>query len=478
MSDSDPVVVWFRQDLRLADNPALTAAAATGRAVVPLYVLDDDTPGPWKPGGASRWWLYHSLAALDCALRAAGSQLVLRRGNAAAVVPAAAREAGATRVAWNRCDEPFAIRRDDAIAETLRASGIAAESFNAALLFEPWTVKTGSGGPYRVFTPFWRACLAAPAPQAPLPKPRRLAAPKRWPSGERLGDWRLKPTRPDWAAGFATVWQPGEEGARARLRGFVDQRLARYADGRDRPADEATARLSPHLHFGEIGPRQVWHAVRGRETGDAAAKFLSEIGWREFAHHLLFHFPEMPMANLRDGFERFPWRSDAAALRAWQCGRTGYPTVDAGMRELWRTGWMHNRVRMIAASFLVKHLLIDWREGARWFWDTLVDADLANNSAGWQWVAGTGADAAPFFRIFNPVTQGEKFDAGGAYVRCWVPEIARLPDRWLHRPWAAPADVLANAGVRLGETYPAPIVDHGQARKRALAALYGRRRGC
>ena len=480
MSDSGPVVVWFRHDLRLADNPALRAAGR--RPVVPLYVLDDGTPGMWAPGGASRWWLHHSLNALDRALRVAGLRLVLRRGDAATVVPAVACEIGAVQVLWNRCYEPFAIACDTAIGQSLRAAGIRAESFNASLLFEPSTVKTGSGAPYRVFTPFWRACLAAPPAAAAISTPRSLAGPPRWPDSDRLDDWQLTPTRPDWATGFGAVWRPGEDGAHARLRRFLDDRLGRYANSRDRPADDATALLSPHLHFGEIGPRQIWHAVsrRDREGGvpsAAAAKFLSELGWREFAYHLLFHFPTMPETNLRDGFDRFPWRKDAAALRAWQRGRTGYPIVDAGMRELWQTGWMHNRVRMIAASFLVKHLLIDWRDGARWFWDTLVDADLANNSAGWQWVAGTGADAAPFFRIFNPVAQGERFDPDGAYVRRWVPEIARLPDRWLHRPFVAPPDVLDAAGVRLGASYPAPIVDHAFARRRALAAFHDRAAG-
>jgi deoxyribodipyrimidine photo-lyase len=459
MSNS-PLLVWFRQDLRLADNPALRDAIATGAPVIPVYVLDDETPGAWAMGGASRWWLRRSLMALAADLAKLGSRLTLRRGPARAALDALIAETGAAGVHWNRCYEPFAIARDKAIKADLEARGLAAKSFNASLLFEPWTIVSKSGTPFRVFTPFWKSCLAAEAPALPLAAPSKIAAPVSWPASDALDSWGLEPR---WKHEFA--WAPGEAGAQAALARFVEKAIGGYASLRDRPDLEATSRLSPHLHFGEISPRQCFHA------GAASPKFLAELGWREFAHHLLFHIPDLPETALRAEFRDFPWRDDASKLRAWQKGLTGYPVVDAGMRELWRTGWMHNRVRMIAASFLVKHLLLPWQAGQAWFWDTLVDADLANNSASWQWVAGCGADAAPYFRIFNPMLQGAKFDPDGVYVRRFVPELAGLPDEYIHAPWEAPADVLKKAGVTLGVTYPKPIVDHGEARTRALAAF-------
>jgi len=478
MSSHSPVIVWFRQDLRLADNPALSAAANTGRPILPVYVLDQGTPGTWARGGASLWWLHHSLQRLKADLQARGLPLILRRGTADQVLPELAAACGATVITWNRCYEPWAIDRDTRLKAHLTESGVAVDSHNGALLFEPWTIQTKSGSPYRVFSPFWRACLQAPAPEVPLPVPAKLPAPDMAPPGDDLDGWALLPTAPDWAGGLRDAWTPGDAGAQARLADFVDGILAGYAGERDRPDIDGTSRLSPHLHFGEISPRQIWHTVHARlaQAGGsagvekAAAKFLSEIGWREFSYHLLFQFRELPEKPLQPTFADFPWQPDAAAYRQWCRGLTGYPIVDAGMRQLWQTGWMHNRVRMIAASFLVKDLLIPWQDGARWFWDTLVDADLANNSAGWQWVAGCGADAAPYFRVFNPVTQGERFDPEGRYVRAFVPELGKLPDKWLHRPWEAPADVVAAAGVRLGETYPKPMVDHAQARQAALAA--------
>ncbi len=477
-----PTIVWFRLDLRIADNPALSAAAERGGPVIPVYVLEDGAQdGPL--GGAGRWWLHHSLAALERSLRDLGAPLVLLRGRARELIPRLADETGAAAVTWNRRYEPQAIERDRAIKAALRDAGLEAESFNAALLFEPWTVQTGAGEPYRVFTPFWKACLDRPAPAQPGGAPESLTGFSGAPQGDDLADWGLRPGKPDWAAGFGEVWTPGEDGARTRMRDFLE-RLAGYARGRDRPDAEATSRLSPHLHWGEIGPRQVWHSVEGHlhATGDgapwsAATKFRAELGWREFCHHLLFHFPALPRDNFRDSFDDFAWRDDEDGFRAWSRGRTGYPIVDAGMRELWATGWMHNRVRMVAASFLVKDLLVDWRRGMRWFEDTLVDADLANNAASWQWVAGSGADAAPFFRIFNPVRQGEKFDPQGAYVKRWVPELAKLPAKWLHRPWEAPESALREAGIEPGETYPRPVLDHAAARKRALAAFEAIRKG-
>ena len=468
-----PSLLWFRQDLRLADNPALRAACARGEAVLALYILDDETAGAWRAGGAARWWLHHSLAALDRDLQRLGATLCLRRGKAAEILPALAAETGAGAVYWNRCYEPWAIARDKVLKAQLRDSGLTAESFNGALLHEPWTITNGQGAPYKVFTPFWKALLAAAPPPAPEAAPERIDG-LTGVASERLDDWALLPTKPDWAGGLRETWTPGEEGAATCLDTFLDQAAEGYPDQRDRPDRRGTSRLSPHLHWGEISPRQVWHAgqraiAAGTHSERGVMAFLRQLGWRDFSHVLLYHWPDFPEQSWRSAFDAFPWREDEAAFTAWCRGRSGYPIVDAGMRELWHTGWMHNRVRMIAASFLIKDLLIPWQRGEAWFWDTLVDADLANNAAGWQWVAGSGADAAPYFRIFNPVTQGEKFDPEGAYIRRWLPELAALPDAVLHKPWEASEDVLGKAGVTLGESYPRPIVDHKAARQRALA---------
>lgn len=467
-----PSIVWLRQDLRLADNPALRAACAQGGRVLPLFVLDDANAGAWKPGGAARWWLHRSLAALARDLGSLGAPLCLRRGDAEEILPALAAETGAKAAYWNRCYEPHAIARDKTLKASLRDNGLTVESFNGGLLFEPWEIRTGSGGPYKVFTPFWKAMLAAPPPPAPEPAPETIDGLKGIDS-ERLDDWDLLPSKPDWAGGLRDSWTPGEAGAAARLQAFLDEAAGAYSARRDRPDEPATSRLSPHLHWGEISPRQVWQAghqaiAAGTAKEDGVTGFLRQLGWRDFSHVLLYHWPDFAERSWRPEFDGYPWRDDEAGFEAWCRGRTGYPIVDAGMRELWHSGWMHNRVRMITASFLVKHLLIPWQRGEAWFWDTLVDADLANNAAGWQWVAGSGADAAPYFRIFNPITQGEKFDPEGRYVRRWVPEIAKLPDTYLNKPWEAPPPVLADAGVVLGETYPKPIVDHKAARARAL----------
>jgi deoxyribodipyrimidine photo-lyase len=457
-----PTIVWFRRDLRLTDNPALTAAVDRGGPVVPLYILDDDSPGAWRPGGASRWWLHHSLAALAADLNRRGAPLVLKRGRADTVVPALIAETGAAAVHWNRCYEPWATARDTTLTDTLAAQDCDVRTFNTGLLVEPWAIATKSGGPYRVFTPFWRAVMANLTVPAPAQSPASIPGLDTAVPTDRLEDWTLLPTRPDWAGGLRATWTPGEASARDRLAAFLDNALDAYAVGRDRPDIDGTSRLSPHLHWGEIGPRQVWSALDGAEAaGRNVDKVRSELGWREFSHHLLHHFPDLPERNLRPAFDAFPWAPDDAALTAWQRGETGYPLIDAGMRQLWQTGWMHNRVRMVAASFLVKHLLQPWQVGARWFWDTLVDADLANNSASWQWVAGCGADAAPYFRIFNPVRQGEQYDPDGAYVRRWIPELAALPRRFVHTPWRAPAPPTG---------YPAPIIDLQAGRNRALAA--------
>ena len=470
-------LLWFRQDFRLQDNPALAAALARGGSVVPVFILDDATEADWVPGGASRWWLHHSLAALDTALRTRGSRLVIARGETGEILRRLAKQTGARAVHWNRRYEPAVIERDRALKASLLAEGMEVKSFNAALLFEPHTVQNKAGRPFQVFTPYWRHCQTLPVEEPVKLKAGALPAPTDWPESLPIEDLALLP-KLGWAGGLAAQWEPGEEAAQKRLRKFVSQAATAYAEQRDIPALDGTSSLSAHLHFGEIGPRQIWSAVRAlsKDSGVFPASrgvqvFLSEVGWREFAHHLLFHFPQTPRQPLRAEFVRFPWIQDTGQLQAWQHGRTGYPIVDAGMRQLWQTGWMHNRVRMIVASFLVKHLRISWQEGAAWFWDTLVDADLAANTLGWQWAAGCGADAAPYFRIFNPILQGKKFDPEGVYVRRWVPELSRLPNDSLHEPWAALPITLASAGVHLGRDYPAPVVDHPKARAAALSAL-------
>jgi deoxyribodipyrimidine photo-lyase len=467
------VIVWFRRDLRLADNPVYSEAVKRYQTVIPVYLHTPDEEGEWPAGSASRWWLHHSLSALDTQLRQHGSQLILRSGSALDQLNSLIAETGATAVFWNRRYEPESTRRDTAVKTALKERGIAAESFNASLLFEPWEVTTQAGKPYQVFTPFWKTCLAKePVAEVArtLPCPALPASP---PSSEPLSSWKLLPEIP-WDRAFSEQWQPGELGAQAQLERFLADAIVNYSKGRDIPGTRGTSQLSPHLHFGEIGPRQIWAAVHkafANRPPEDAQTFLREIGWREFAYHILYHFPRTPTEPLRADFERFPWATNAAQLKAWQRGQTGYPIVDAGMRELWTTGWMHNRVRMIVGSFLTKHLRISWLEGARWFWDTLVDADLASNTLGWQWIGGCGADAAPYFRVFNPMTQGEKFDPAGDYVRRWVPELAKLPSGVIHQPWTASLDVLRRAGVELGVNYPQPIVDHAEARGRALEAF-------
>jgi deoxyribodipyrimidine photo-lyase len=454
--------------LRLADNPALIAAAKRDAPIVAVYVLDDYAPRKWKMGGASRWWLHHSLISLTADLRQLGIALILRRGSAQTIIPELAAEIGASAVFWNRCYEPFAVARDTTIKSALTDAGVKVESFGAALITEPWTVKTQSGMPFRVFTPFWNALQKDHRPAKPFGAPKFRRAFQQV-SGVDLGDWHLLPTRPNWAAGFGEDWTPGEAGAQRQLKIFIEDGLRNYPSTRNLPGIEGVSRLSPYLHWGEISVRQVWHAIDLHAGGDGA--YLRELAWRDFAYQLLWQFPDLPEKPFHEEFGAFPWREDAETLKAWQTGQTGYPFVDAGMRQLWATGWMHNRVRMVVASFLVKHLLLPWQAGEDWFWDCLVDADLANNAMNWQWVAGSGADAAPYFRIFNPVLQGEKFDKGGDYVRRWVPEIAGLPDKWLHRPWEAPENVLAKAGISLGRIYPRPMVNHETARQRALEAL-------
>ncbi len=469
-------IVLFRRDLRLTDNPALTAAMDGGYRIVPAYIHDSENAETRPLGGAASWWLRQSLARLGEALEAQGARFILRRGAPMAALETLIAETGATAVFWNRRYAPGDIAQDTDLKERLKARGLVVSSHNSHLLREPWTVTGREGGAYRVFSPFWRAHCALDPIAQPRPAPRSWPLPDAWPESAALDDLGLYAGRPDWAVGWDDIWLPGEAGALACFDRFLDGPLAGYAKGRDRPDIASTSRLSPHLAFGEISPRMIWHAVQARRESDAvsdrdAEKFLSEVGWREFAYHLLYHFPSLPDENFQERFDGFGWRQDDAQFERWRRGQTGYPIVDAGMRELWQTGWMHNRVRMIVASFLTKHLLLHWRLGEAWFWDTLVDADPANNAASWQWVAGTGADAAPYFRVFNPIIQGAKFDPDGVYVRRFVPEIARLPNALIHKPWDAPEDTLAAAGIRLDETYPKPIVDHASARQRALDAF-------
>jgi deoxyribodipyrimidine photo-lyase len=446
MSDTTPCLVWFRQDLRLSDNPALAAALAHGSAVVPVYIWSPEEEGAWAPGAASRWWLHRSLTKLGVALETRGSRLIVGRGPTEEALETFIAETGADAVFWNDRYEPAAIARDDALKAKLRAAGLKAESFNGSLLFEPGAIRTAAGEPFRMFKPFWRACMKQKPPAQTDDATRRIPAPAVWPQSLTIEQLKLQPAI-DWAAGLREAWQPGEEDAKERLRIFRRDALARYASARDRVDRSGASRLSPHLHFGEVSPGEVWRAVMARVRDDPreCESYLRQLVWREFAYHLLYHFPQTAESPMRQEFSAFPWRMRRDWFEAWKRGKTGYPLVDAGMRELWRTGSMHNRARLVAASFLVKHLLIPWQEGAKWFWDTLVDADLANNTLNWQWVAGCGADAAPYFRIFNPALQAKRFDPFGEYVKRWVPE----------------------AGA---QDYPPPIIDHSEARTRALRA--------
>ncbi|HVI52934.1 MAG TPA: deoxyribodipyrimidine photo-lyase [Candidatus Sulfotelmatobacter sp.] len=461
---STPVILWFRRDLRLADNPALNEAVRSRAPILPVFILEDDLPRP--PGGASRWWLHHSLAALAGALAAKGAPPLLLKGSAARLLPQLAARIGAGRILANRRNDPKEAALDARVAQALDGR---LDLMADDLLFEPGSVLTQAGQPVQVFTPFWRNALKLPAPPRPLPAPGGLNGFTGL-NGDALADWRLLPAKPDWSAGLAGAWNPGEAAAHRRLGDFLDHDLDGYARLRDVPSRPGTSRMSPYLAFGEISPRQIWHVARAAGAHPAEG-FLRELGWREFCHHMLIRHPDMARKPQRPEFERFPWSGTDGQWTAFTKGQTGYPIVDAGLRELWTTGWMHNRVRMIVASFLVKDLLIPWQKGETWFWDTLVDADAGNNAGGWQWVTGCGMDSAPYFRIFNPVLQGQKFDPDGVYVRRWCPELAKLPDRFLHAPWTASPLELAAAGVRLGATYPDPLVNHDAARKKALAAL-------
>ncbi|EJL23848.1 deoxyribodipyrimidine photo-lyase [Novosphingobium sp. AP12] len=447
---SSPVIVWLRRDLRLSDQPAIAEAARKG-PVIPVYICDDETPRHRAMGGASRWWLHHSLSSLDAALRDQGSRLILRRGRSDEVLAKLAEEVGATEVDALHHYEPWWRNAEKAVAKHLTLC-----LHHGNYLAPPGSVTTGSGGLYKIYTPFWRALRERMPPPEPQRRPQSIPAPTKWPKSDRLEDWGLLPSKPDWAGGLRGMWEPGEGGARKRLHAFVEEASA-YEAQRNLPGVDGTSMLSPHLHFGEVSPSQVWHAVA--DAGGSVGTFLSEVGWRDYAQNVILQFPDYGSKYARDPFGDFPWRTSKADLEAWQLGRTGYPVVDAGMRQLWHTGWMHNRVRMIAASFLIKHLLIDWREGEKWFWDTLVDADYGNNSVNWQWTAGSGIDAQMFVRIMAPLTQSEKFDAA-SYIREWVPELADLSDEDIHDPPPA---------VR-PKDYPEKRIEHRDARERALSA--------
>ncbi|MCY7295750.1 cryptochrome/photolyase family protein [Alteromonas sp. a30] len=480
-SSTIKTLVWFRQDLRLHDNPALIDAANNG-AILPVYILDDINAEQWRMGAASRSWLHHSLTALNDKLQ--GNLLVLS-GDASTIIPELCHDHACTSVVWNRCYEPWRIKRDTNIKASLKSHNIAVKSFNGSLLWEPTQVLKSDGTPYKVFTPYYRkGCLRQLEPRAPEPSPTALQfikVDKKYHScvaHQGINDLNLLSSL-GWDKGFYPLWQPGEDGAEKQLLKFKQQSAFYYKDRRDFPSITGTSHLSPHLHFGEISINRIWHGIfeAAQEQGinpfdDSNLDcYLSELGWREFSYYLLYHFPYIPEQNHQPKFNAFPWQRDQQSLERWQQGLTGYPIIDAGMRELWQTGYMHNRVRMIVGSFLVKNLLIDWREGEQWFWDCLLDADLASNAASWQWVAGSGADASPYFRIFNPVTQGKKFDPEGEYVKRFVPELSRLPKKYIHSPWEASSSELKLYGITLGQSYPSPIVDLSTSRKRALEAL-------
>ena len=466
-------IMWFRQDLRVRDNPALNAAVERKGKILPVYILDDDNSGEWKMGGASRVWLHHALNDLSESLN---GHLQVFNGNPKDILQGLIEEHDVDSIYWNRCYEGWRIERDKDIKSHFSDQNIEVESCNGSLLWEPWQIKNQQGAMYKVFTPFYRkGCLNEPEPREPLNKPQYISCVQHENSKKKIDELSLLPETLDWHKPIESEWDMSEEGAHNRLQDFLDEGLNNYKEGRNFPDKDNVSRLSPYLHFGQISPHTVWHNARQYSISNGLEKdmdhFCSELGWREFSYSLLYHVPDFPRKNWQEKFDHFPWDKNDKALTAWQKGQTGYPIVDAGMRELWYTGYMHNRVRMIVGSFLVKNLMLHWHHGEEWFWDCLVDADLANNSASWQWIAGCGADAAPYFRIFNPLTQGQKFDPDGNYIRRWVPELEKMPDKHLNAPWDAPENVLEYAGVELGKDYPKPIIDLKASRERALEAF-------
>ena len=460
-------VVWFNRDLRLSDNEAFSFACSLGVPVIPLYLSGAELLSKPKIGAASRWWLHESLQSLDLSLKDSGSRLIVHSGVPQTAILDVVREANVSIVVWNKCYDPQTAEVQSSIRTELEKANVRVKLFKGDVFLEPDQILNGTGRPYKVFTPFWKACLQKGFETSVKECPAEIASPVEWPSSVGIDQIRIKSAQ-RWSEKLHDAWIPGEKQGHSMLETFVSSAMNLYSKQRDYPNLFSTSHLSPYLSFGEISPKQILAYVRAKSDLKPEA-FIRQLGWREFSSYLLYHFPRMQNSPLRQEFRNFEWQNDKNGLSAWQIGATGYPIVDAGMRQLWKTGWMHNRVRMIVASFLVKDLLIDWKLGAAWFWDTLVDADIANNSAGWQWVAGCGADAAPYFRIFNPVLQGNKFDPDGAYVREWVPELKKLPDKYIHSPWTASKEELFESGIIPGETYPHPIIDHSFARDRALS---------
>jgi deoxyribodipyrimidine photo-lyase len=470
------IIVWFRKDLRLIDNPALSFAARRLKPILPLYIYEDLSEKDWPIGEAQKWWLYHSLKAFKEKLDKLNLSLIIRKGHALEIINNFVQDYSIEEVYWNRRYEPAEIKRDQAIKSALKERGITTKSFNGSLLFEPEDVKNNQKDYFKVFSAYWKNCLLFHKPRDIMPASSSAIPLARDVKSDSVESLRLLPDL-EWAEGFHEIWCPGEDGAQKRFKSFLNNRVLRYRSQRDFPGIEGTSKLSPHLHFGEISPHFIWHHIQktygglSRYAEDSHIEtFLKELGWREFCAYLLYHYPELPLKNFQRKFDNLQWSADMGHLSKWQRGLTGYPIVDAGMRQLWHWGWMHNRVRMIVASFLTKNLQLDWRKGQRWFWDTLLDADMANNAGGWQWVAGSGADAAPYFRVFNPVLQGEKFDPEGSYIKKWVPELQALPLKYIHQPWMAPKEILTNANVILGDNYPSRIIDHNETRKSTLEA--------
>ena len=469
MKNKKNVIYWFRRDLRLLDNPAFEEAASAGH-ILPIFIFDG-LLADYAQGSASRWWLNHSLNSLNKQLN---HRLLIFNGEPKEIIPKLAKASDAKSVYWNRCYEPWQIKLDSKLEAIFKGENIDVITRNGSLLWEPWTTLKKDGSPYKVFTPYFKKrCLSLPEPRKPIPKPSNLKfadTPKNTDSNTDLISDLIQTKENNWQNKISKYWSIGENASAIKLKTFLKRGISSYKEGRNYPSKKNISMLSPHLHFGEISPNKIWYSVKNNGHSEDSDHFLSELGWREFSYNLLYYFPDLPENNLQKKFDIFPWLNNPEHLKKWQKGMTGYPIIDAGMRELWETGFMHNRLRMITGSFLVKNLLIHWRYGKEWFWNCLVDADLASNSASWQWVAGCGADAAPYFRIFNPITQGNKFDPSGDYTRKFVPELRKLPNEYLFAPWEAPSEVLLNLGIKLGRDYPHPIVNLKNSRELALEA--------